>query len=201
MTTLPDSLVVYLIPEDGGRFELYSEPPDRPGVPAGPPDGFWSRRLRVLETKWHVAVEAARRAGAPGLLARLRDRAIRSAAKAIDEQRTLWRLRDADAATLVYPRGLAESAAVELSRMLLARARRHHAWWLAIDGIAFAVSGVLAIVPGPNVIAYYFALRAVGHFLSLRGAQRGLGALAWHARPGQAGDDPRVILAHPAADD
>ena len=200
MTTLPNSLVVYLIPEPGGRFELYSEPHDRDAAPRQSA-GFWRGRLRALETKWHAAVEAAHRVPPSGLLARLRDRVIRSAAEAIDEQRTLWRLREADEATLVFPRGLGEPAAVELSRMLLRHARRHHARWLAIDGLAFAVSGLLAIVPGPNLLAYYFALRVAGHLLSLRGAQRGLGALPWRARPGRAGDDPRVILARPAEDD
>ncbi len=30
------------------------------------------------------------------------------------------------------------------------------------------------LVPGPNVLAYYFAFRMVGHFFSLRGARQGL---------------------------
>jgi hypothetical protein len=201
MTTLPNSLVVYLIPEGGGRFELDSEPFDEGEAAAGPPAGFWRTRLGALEGKWTAAVAAAQRERASGGFARLRDRVIRSAAEAIDEQRTLWRLRQAIEATLVYPPALGEPAAVDHSRRLLAHARRHHAWWLAIDGIALVVSGLLALVPGPNVIAYYFALRVAGHFLSLRGAQRGLGAVAWRARPARTGDDPRVILAHPAADD
>lgn len=200
MTTLPNSLVVYLIPLARGRFELDSDPFDDRAT-AGAPEGAWRRRLRVLRRRWDAAVEAADRAHPSGLLARLRDRAIRSAARAMEEQRTLWRLREADEATLVFPPGLGEPAAIELSRMLLARARQHHVRWLAIDGLAFAASGLFALIPGPNLIAYYFALRVVGHLLSLRGAQRGLGALAWRARPGRAGDDPRVILARPAADD
>jgi hypothetical protein len=34
-------------------------------------------------------------------------------------------------------------------------------------------------VPGPNVIAWYFTFRAVGHFLSWRGALRGLKDISW----------------------
>jgi hypothetical protein len=205
MTTLPDSrsdsLVVYLIPLAGGRFELDSEPPDEGRAMAGAQDGVWRERLRSLEAKWNAAVAAAERKGASGWFALLRDRAIRSTAESIDEQRTLWRLRQAVDATLIYPADVDEAAALDQSRGLLAHARRHHAWWLAIDGLALIVSGSLAIIPGPNLIAYYFALRVVGHLLSWRGAHRGLGAVSWRARPGRSGDDPRVILARPAVDD
>jgi len=34
-------------------------------------------------------------------------------------------------------------------------------------------------VPGPNLLAYYFAFRVVGHFLSWRGARHGLRDVAW----------------------
>ena len=34
------------------------------------------------------------------------------------------------------------------------------------------MSGLLFLVPGPNVIAYYFAFRMVGHYFSLRGARK-----------------------------
>ena len=40
--------------------------------------------------------------------------------------------------------------------------------------VLLIVSGVLALVPGPNVLAYYFAFRVVGHWLSMRGARQGL---------------------------
>jgi hypothetical protein len=192
--------VVYLIPAAGGRFELDSEPPDEGHATARAPDGVWRRRLRALEGTWSAAVAAAERKGSSGWVARLRDRAIRAAAESIDEQRTLWRLRQTVEATLVHPADVDEAAALDQSRRLLAHARRHHAWWLAIDGLGLAVSGLLAIIPGPNVIAYYFALRVVGHLLSWRGAQRGLGGVSWRARPGRSGDDPRVILARPAAE-
>jgi hypothetical protein len=198
-TSVADSLEVYLIPLDGGRFELYSQPRDDGGA-AGPADGFWRARVRALEGRWRAAVLAAERDASTGWFGRIRDRAVRSAAESIDEQRTLWSLRRPGEVTLVYPTGLGEKAAADIARGLLARARHHHAWWLAIDGVVFVASGLFALVPGPNVIAYYFALRVTGHLLSVRGAQRGLGALPWRARPARPGDDPRVILAQPAAD-
>jgi hypothetical protein len=36
-------------------------------------------------------------------------------------------------------------------------------------------------VPGPNIIAYYFAFRLVGHFFSLRGAKQGLEGIDWRS--------------------
>jgi hypothetical protein len=44
------------------------------------------------------------------------------------------------------------------------------------------ISGVLAIVPGPNLIAYYFAFRMVGHYLSMRGARQALHRVQWETR-------------------
>jgi len=34
-------------------------------------------------------------------------------------------------------------------------------------------------VPGPNVVSWYFTFRTVGHFLSWRGALRGLNHITW----------------------
>jgi hypothetical protein len=39
------------------------------------------------------------------------------------------------------------------------------------------------LVPGPNVVAYYFAFRVVGHWLSMRGATQGLHCVQWTGRP------------------
>jgi hypothetical protein len=54
-----------------------------------------------------------------------------------------------------------------------------HRWWLVINTLLFLASGLLTIVPGPNVIAYYFAFRLVGHFLSMRGARQALDRIEW----------------------
>ena len=37
-----------------------------------------------------------------------------------------------------------------------------------------AVTAVLVLLPGPNLIGYYFVFRVVGHFLSWRGARQAL---------------------------
>ena len=44
-------------------------------------------------------------------------------------------------------------------------------------------SGLLFLVPGPNLLAYYFVFRMVGHYFSLRGARQGLSVVAWTTEP------------------
>ena len=38
------------------------------------------------------------------------------------------------------------------------------------------------LVPGPNVIGYYFLFRTIGHFLSCRGALRAIERVGWPPR-------------------
>ena len=179
------STLVYLVPVGSGRFELYSEAPDD-DVPAGaapPTDGFWKRTIHNAQVTWHEAVGTARSGeAAAGWFGRLRDRTICRAAESIAEQRTLWALRHVMAATLVHPSDLDGVLAAGARDRLLADARRHHGKWLAIDTALLAVSGVFMLVPGPNVLAYYFAFRAVGHYLSWRGAQQALERITWGQR-------------------
>ena len=53
---------------------------------------------------------------------------------------------------------------------------------MIINGVLMAITGPLFFfVPGPNVISWYFTFRAVGHFLSWRGARKGLTLIDWRA--------------------
>ena len=53
----------------------------------------------------------------------------------------------------------------------------------------------LLLLPGPNRPAYYFMFRAIGHFLSMRGARQGLSRITWSHRVGAAcGDFAAVAL-------
>src|SRR5262249_17932852 len=129
--------------------------------------------------------------------ARMRDWAVRKTAEAIAEQRTLWTLRHSGRPSLVHPSDLSSAdAAAERDRILTA-ARRHHSRRLAFGLVAFAISGLLAPVPGPNLIAYYFAFRVIGHYLSWLGARRAtLATWTLHAEPalvelGRLADLPR----------
>jgi len=178
-------MIVYLVPIGRGRFELYSEPADE-AIPAPSGDGFFRRQAHRVAARWRDALHAAHtteRPRARGRLARWRDAVVCRLAETVAEQRTLWALRDEPAATAVYPANLDPVEAQAILNRSLAHARRHHLRWLLVDSLAFGVSGLLILVPGPNLVAYYFAFRLIGHYLSWRGARQALDRAIWSAQP------------------
>ena len=192
-----DDLAVYLVPIGGGRFELYTEPPDEPAsaVPKAGPDesapgsrkpgiGEGARRqLHRLHERWRHAVHAAETTGrSSGRVARWRDALVRRIAESIAEQRTLWSLRGVTSASLVHPSDLSASSAAAMRERLLAHSRRHHGRWLLVDLIGVAVTAILVLLPGPNLIGYYFVFRVVGHYLSWQGARHALLRTVWRTR-------------------
>ena len=56
----------------------------------------------------------------------------------------------------------------------LRRRVRRHLPWLVFDAVLAPLSLALALLPGPNVIGYWFAYRAVRHLLILLGIRRAL---------------------------
>jgi len=183
---------VYLVPIGSGRFELYTEPADDAPDRATPhePAAFWSRTFRRLHDRWHDTARAAHAepGGGPpaGQLARARDWLVRRIAESIAEQRTLWSLRGVASASFVHPANLSSESAAAIRVRLLAHARRHHGCWLIANLIGVAITAVLVLLPGPNLIGYYFVFRAIGHFLSWRGARQALDQIAWTPRPEEA---------------
>jgi hypothetical protein len=174
---------VFLVPVGPQRYELYCEVPEEPHEPhSEAPRGFFSR-MKHRFSEMLAEAERERRHGrerAPdGWLGRARARMMRWVAESIAEQRLLWTLRREDAAAFFYPDDIEEGAAVAVLRKQLGRDFDKHQRWLIIDSLGFIASGALMLVPGPNVLAYYFAFRLVGHFFSLRGAKRGLNGIVW----------------------
>lgn len=180
---------VYLVPVARDRHELYCEVPDEPedahdGPPEGSePPGFLARMRARFRA---VLAEAERerrqgRAAEPqqGFLNRAKRRVMRWIAESIAEQRLLWHLRQQTAACLFYPDDLDEARAIADMRAQLTKDYERHRLWLGFHSVAFVLSGLLALVPGPNFIAYYFAFRLVGHFFSMRGAKQGLSEVTW----------------------
>jgi hypothetical protein len=182
---------VFLIPVGSDRYVLYCEvpddPPDEPTAEGGLFKGLMARFREML-----AAAERERRTGSAadrpvptedhGWIARMRARAMCWIAEKIAEQRLLWNLRRTSRAVLTYPADIDEAAATEFIRADLRREAERHRWWLVVDSTFFAASGLLVLVPGPNVIAYYFAFRLVGHYLSMRGARHGLDEVVWTTR-------------------
>ena len=176
-------MVVFLVPARGDRFELYSEAPEDPGTPPGQEDGRFRRWAHSASVQWQQLVEAARRRRPRGRLAEWRDAVVCRLAETIAEQRTLWALRTRTEATLRYPATIAVERARSAVDKALSHARRHHQRWFIIDLVLFVSSVVFFFIPGPNLVAYYFAFRLIGHLQSWRGARQAMDVIKWSFEP------------------
>lgn len=176
-------MTVFLVPIGRDRFELYSEVGEEPPVPPVPQSGRVRRWMHTAQVQWHQLVEGARMGKPRSRLARWRDVVVCRLAEAIAEQRTLWALRNRSAATLKHPANVTGERARAVLRAALERARQHHVRWFVFDLLLFVGSGVFFFVPGPNIVAYYFTFRFVGHLQSWRGARQGLERMQWMYEP------------------
>lgn len=178
---------VYLIPIGDGRLEPYCEPADdHDAVDAQQPRGMFRRLVdRFKQMLADAEDERRRRArgeAAPDAatwLGRLQQRTLRRIAEHINEQRLLWHLRRHRRATLHHPDDVAPESALKAMRTSLRRDNDCHLLWLVVTTVLFVVSGALALVPGPNVVAYFLGFFVVARYLSWRGARHGLTAIAW----------------------
>lgn len=183
---------VFLIPVGADRYELYCEVPDED--PSGATDhdrGFFRGLVRKFRDTLN-RIERDRRRHEDeddhphGWFERLKRRGLRMVAESIAEQRLLWHMRRQHAATAVHPVDIdAETVMAVVSRAMQADFEKHRRW-LAIDGVLVALSALLILIPGPNVLGYYFAFRVVGHYLSFRGARQGLSGLEWNSEKSEA---------------
>jgi hypothetical protein len=195
---------VFLIPVGSDRYELYCEVPDEDPVDAPEvPRGFFKRLLHRFREALAEA-ERERRRGHHSAhdethtltwYQRVKRATLRRVAESIAEQRLLWHLRRQHAAVAWYPVDIEPDAALRIVRSGLGADYDRHRRWLVIDGSLFVLSGLLILVPGPNVLAYYLAFRLVGHYLSMRGARQGLDCVEWDLRPSDPLAELRPLIA------
>ena len=198
---------VFLVPTAADAYELYCEHVDEPDahqepetpadeVPTGGFARLWyrlhpGRLFARLKFRFHLMLSEAERerrhgtvtADSGGWMTRVKRRSMRWVAESIAEQRLLWNLRRHDTANLLHPDDMPVADAIAVMRRQLARDFDKHRFWLAIDSVLMVLSALLILVPGPNIIGYYFAFRVVGHFFSVRGAARGLAGVTWTTTP------------------
>ena len=173
---------VYLVPASSTRHELYCEVESAPVEGASGGTSIWQR----MTLSFHRALaegERARQGEVGADSGRVRRFIVRKLAEAVAEQRLLWHLRKTDQATLVHPDDVPPARAMEEARKSFSADRDKHLRWAIIDGLLIIASAPIALLPGPNVLAYYFIFRTVGHVLSMRGAQQALSRVQWLQQP------------------
>lgn len=179
------SLDVYLVPIGRESFECYYEAEDE-DEPEETGTGFFAR----LRRKFNEQLKEAERARheriieePKGFLGRMHKRTMRWIAERIAEQRLLWHLRKAEAATLYTSGDLSPDRAEAIMRGSMKRDADSHRNLLIPHTIALILAGLVAFVPGPNVLGYLFTFTVVGHFLAWRGAVNALHKVAWTVAP------------------
>ena len=178
---------VFVIPIGRDRYELYCESAvEAPELPPGS-SGIIGRIRYRFAVMLHQA-EERRRSGAPPSrgptrLGRLQDWIMAWVAERVAEQRLLWNLRRETAVVAFHPQDLTFEQTQTLIRRTLQRDYERHRAWLVADSLLFIGAIALILLPGPNIIGYYFAFRVMGHWLSIRGALQGLRAVTWTGQP------------------
>jgi hypothetical protein len=181
---------VYLVPVGPDRYECYYEAADQDGtVEAVEGQGFFAR-MRAKFNEQLKDAERARHQRAveepSTFLGRMQKRSLRWIAERIADQRLLWHLRKVDAATLHASSDLATADADRIMRANFKWDADHHRNRLILHSLALIAAAPVALVPGPNVLGYLFTFTVVGHFLSWRGAVKGLRQIAWTIAPSPA---------------
>jgi hypothetical protein len=176
---------VYLVPAGPDRHELYCEAASQDHNPGGdePASSLWARlkagfRRAIDEGEAHRNGEISDQGHS-----RVRRAITRKLAEAVAEQRLLWNLRGETEARLFHPDDMPAEDAVATCLRLITADRDKHRRRCIIDGVLLVLSAPIALVPGPNLLAYYFTFGTVGHFLSMKGAEQGRSRVAWKPSP------------------
>ena len=182
---------VFLIPTaTAERYELYYEAPDDDVVEEEEGTGVIARMKRRFGDMLREAEEwrQRRHEAQPEpatLFARLRRKVMGFVVERIAEQRLLWHMRRHTGICARIPADVSEREADQIIRSILKRDADHHLKWMLIDLLLLALSAPLMVIPGPNVPGFYFTFQVVGHFLSMRGAGRGLAVARWTFSPSE----------------
>lgn len=214
----PHGIDIYLLPVGTQDYELYCEPVDLAAGLSGLDESGWRARasrtfhriLTYIEEERHRRHEREQAQHRRTWVQRIRDRVMAWIAERVAEQRLLWRLRSVTEAVIRHPDDMTD---VEVSGVIVAslkRDRLRHSVWMIVDTIAYLASLPLSVFPGPNPFSWYFSFRAIGHLLSVMGAQHGIRKAVWRHVPcppltelrrcGALGPVERDTLAHDVAE-
>ena len=184
---------VFVIPVGGDRYELYCEPSSETAKPHDPvPAAGLAGRLRHRFSSFVHAVEDLHRhrpsSEPTGPIGKVKNQVFAWVAQRIVEQRLLWYLRHHTAAVAAHPPDMTFEQVLALIRQMLRHDYDRHRRWMIIDGTLFVLTFIFLgpfflLVPGiANIPALYFGFRAIGHWLSMHGADQGLHRVEWSGR-------------------
>jgi hypothetical protein len=88
------------------------------------------------------------------------------------DEAMLAKLRSVRRINLHHPAGRNEMDVRADWQNYLVRQRRRHFFWLGFNAVIAPISIILAVLPGPNLIGYWFAYRAVHHTFVVWGITR-----------------------------
>ena len=192
---------MFLVPLGGQRYELYCERQHTgPEEPAATGGGWFGGVREKFSAMLRQAEEGEAEGEPAGLWGRMQARMLAWVAERVAEQRLLWNLRGRDAAVVTHPDDMPFEQVMEIIRRSFKNDHRRHMRWLIVDTLLFIGSGVFFFVPGPNLVAYFFAFRLVGHWLSMRGSAHGRDRTSWSGRPSPRMTALRAAVALPAHD-
>lgn len=188
---MSEPMDVFVIPVAPDHYELYCETAVEAGEAPGerrarPRTGFISRLQDRFNQMLRAAEARQRGQEVPveeGWLGRMQERLMCWVVERIAEQRLLWNLRKQTAVVAVHPQDITFEEVLAHIKRTLQRDYERHRNWLIVDTIGLIASGALALLPGPNVLAYYFLFRVGGHWFSMRGASQGRHRIVWTGRP------------------
>jgi hypothetical protein len=179
-------MTVYLVPVGGRRYQLYVEMPAEEAIGEAPavPSRWITKQIQRFRSMLIEAERARlrRESGEPDDGSGMWHAIMRRIAEAIAEQRLLWHLRHQTDVTVRHPDDISGDEALREVRAEFTRDVSRHFRWMIIDGVIMLATGIVfTLIPGPNIIAWYFTFRAIGHFFSWRGARKGLKDVTWTA--------------------
>ncbi len=158
---------VYCFVFDGGKPAFYGEP--EPSLDASAMPSWWAR---VMDRFRPGPVEG--RSGLVGFLMRVLAWLLRWVSP---DEPFLRQLRSATHIKVHHPTWMSGAIARRHWARYLRRRRRRHAIWFALNAVVSPLTIILALLPGPNVIGYWFVYRAACHGLACFGVRRGLKSL------------------------
>jgi hypothetical protein len=160
---------IYLLSLDSGRCVFYSEGPEaivesETAVAArGGVRGWVERKYKSLQV---ILNESEK-----GVGLRMR-RAWEWLQKRISPDEPVLRsLRGVAEIELYYPLAFTEEETRALWREYLKGRQGRHTFWSAVNALVSPLTLLLAPLPGPNLIGYWFVYRAVCHWLARLGAR------------------------------